>query len=80
MEFLALMYGVPIAIGIDVIMNKTIGDVVELGMILPWKAVLVCVLGIFVVTFIASYIPMKKLNKESIIENIRQESSIEGYT
>lgn len=71
---LALMYGVPIAIGIDVIMNKTIGDVVELGMILPWKAVLVCVLGIFAVTFIASYIPMKKLNKESIIENIRQDS------
>lgn len=71
---LALMYGVPIAIGIDVIMNKTIGDVVEFGMILPWKAVLVCVLGIFAVTFIASYIPMKKLNKESIIENIRQDS------
>lgn len=71
---LALMYGVPIAIGIDVIMNKTIWDVMELGMILPWKAVLVCVLGIFAVTFIASYIPMKKLNKESIIENIRQES------
>lgn len=71
---LALMYGVPIAIGIDVIMNKTIGDVVEFGMILPWKAVLVCVLGTFAVTFIASYIPMKKLNKESIIENIRQDS------
>ncbi|WP_250675190.1 FtsX-like permease family protein [Paraclostridium ghonii] len=71
---LALIYGVPIAIGIDVIMNKNIGDVMELGMILPWKAVLVCVLGTFAVTFIASYIPMKKLNKESIIENIRQES------
>lgn len=71
---LALVYGVPIAIGIDVIMNKTIRDVVESGMILPWKAVLVCVLGIFAVTFIASYIPMKKLNKESIIENIRQDS------
>lgn len=71
---LALVYGVPIAIGIDLIMNKTIRDVVESGMILPWKAVLVCVLGIFAVTFIASYIPMKKLNKESIIENIRQDS------
>lgn len=72
--FESLLYGVPIAIGIDVIMNKTIGDVVEFGMIIPWKAVLVCVLGIFAVTFIASYIPMKKLNKESIIENIRQDS------
>ncbi len=71
---LALVYGVPIAIAIDIVMNKTIGDVVEFGMILPWKAVLVCVLGTFAVTFIASYIPMKKLNKESIIENIRQES------
>ncbi|CEK30046.1 ABC transporter permease [[Clostridium] sordellii] len=71
---LALVYGVPIGLLIDVIMNKIMGNVVQLGMILPWNAVLVSVVGVFVITFIASYIPMRKINKENIIENIRQES------
>ncbi|CEQ11373.1 ABC transporter permease [[Clostridium] sordellii] len=71
---LALVYGVPIGLLIDVIMNKIIGNVVQLGMILPWNAVLVSIVGVFVITFIASYIPMRKINKENIIENIRQES------
>lgn len=71
---LALVYGVPIGLLIDVIMNKIMGNVVQSGMILPWNAVLICVVGVFVITFIASYIPMRKINKENIIENIRQES------
>ncbi|MDK2564044.1 FtsX-like permease family protein [Romboutsia sedimentorum] len=71
---LALVYGVPIGLGIDVLVNKTTGYVIQLGIILPWNAVLISVVGIFVITFVASYIPMKKINKENIIENIRQES------
>ncbi|MBW4862902.1 MAG: ABC transporter permease [Paeniclostridium sp.] len=71
---LALVYGVPIGLLIDVVMNKIMGNVVQLGMILPWNAVLVSIVGVFVITFIASYIPMRKINKENIIENIRQES------
>ena len=35
---------------------------------------IICVIGVFVITFISSYIPIKKINKENIIENIRQES------
>ncbi|MDK2585585.1 FtsX-like permease family protein [Romboutsia sedimentorum] len=71
---LALIYGVPIGLVIDVVVNKVLGDVIQLGIILPWNAVLISVVGIFVITFVASYIPMKKINKENIIENIRQES------
>lgn len=71
---LALVYGVPIGLLIDVLMNKTTGYVIQLGMVLPWDAVLISIVGIFVITFVASYIPMKKINKENIIENIRQES------
>lgn len=71
---LALLYGVPIGLGIDILMNKTLGDVIQMGLILPWGAVGICFVGIFLITFIASYIPMKKINKENLIENIRQES------
>ena len=56
------------------LMNRILGDVISFGIVLPWKAIIICVIGIFIITFIASYIPIKKINKENIIENIRQES------
>lgn len=71
---LSLLYGVPLGIGLCVLMNKMLGNVIEFGLVLPWAAVGISIIGIFVITFIASYIPMKKINKENIIENIRQES------
>ncbi|MDY3000495.1 MAG: ABC transporter permease [Romboutsia timonensis] len=71
---LSLIYGIPIGMGITILMNKTLGDVINLGMVIPWNAIIISFVGIFIITFIASYIPMKKINKENIIENIRQES------
>lgn len=71
---LSLLYGLPIGIGMVVLMNTLLGDVIQFGLVLPWSGIIICIVGIFVITFIASYIPMKKINKENIIENIRQES------
>ncbi|MEG0855749.1 MAG: FtsX-like permease family protein [Terrisporobacter sp.] len=71
---LALIYGVPLGIGLVVFMNVLLGDVIQFGLVLPWSSIIICAIGIFVITFIAAYIPMKKINKENIIENIRQES------
>ena len=71
---LSLLYGLPIGIGMVVLMNTLLGDVIQCGLVLPWSGIIICIVGIFVITFIASYIPMKKINKENIIENIRQES------
>lgn len=71
---LALIYGIPIGIGLVALMNIILGDVIQFGLVLPWDSVFICIIGIFVITFISSYIPMKKINKENIIDNIRQES------
>lgn len=71
---LALIYGIPIGIGVVAIMNIILSNVINFGLILPWMEIIISIVGIFVITFIASYIPMKKINKENIIENIRQES------
>lgn len=71
---LALIYGIPIGIGLVALMNIILGDVIRFGLVLPWDSVFICIIGIFVITFISSYIPMKKINKENIIDNIRQES------
>ncbi len=71
---LALIYGIPLGIGLVLIMNGILGDVIQFGFVLPYTAIIICIIGIFVITFISAYIPMKKINKENIIENIRQES------
>lgn len=71
---LSLLYGIPISIGLNLLMFNFIGEVISFEVALPIKSILICVVGIFVITFISSYFPMKKINKENIIDNIRQES------
>lgn len=71
---LSLVYGIPLGIGLVALMNVILGDVIQFGLVLPWGAIIIAIIGIFVITFISSYFPMKKINKENIIENIRQES------
>ena len=71
---LSLIYGIPLGIALVMLMNFILGDVISFGLVLPWKAMIICVIGVFIITFISSYIPIKKINKENIIENIRQES------
>lgn len=71
---LSLIYGIPIGIFINVLMNRILEGIISIQTIIPYKSIFVCVIGIFIITFIASYIPLKKIMKENIIDNIRQES------
>ena len=71
---LSLLYGIPIGICMNVLMNKILEGVITVQTLIPYKAILICVVAIFIITFIASYIPLKKMSKENIIDNIRQES------
>lgn len=71
---LSLFWGIPIGIVLTILMNTILGDVISFGLVLPYSAIFICMISIFIITFIASYIPMKKINKENIIDNIRQDS------
>ena len=71
---LSLLYGIPIGICMNVLMNRILEGMITVQTLIPYKAILICVVAIFVITFIASYIPLKKMSKENIIDNIRQES------
>ena len=71
---LSLLYGVPIGVILNILMCKIVGNMISFDVMIPYKAILISVVGIFVITFIASYIPMKKINTENIMDNIRQES------
>ena len=71
---LSLIYGIPIGICLNVLMNRILEGMITVQTLIPYKAILICVVAIFIITFIASYIPLKKMSKENIIDNIRQES------
>ena len=71
---LSLLYGIPIGICMNVLMNRILEGVITVQTLIPYKAILICVVAIFIITFIASYIPLKKISKENIIDNIRQDS------
>ncbi|MGM9533456.1 ABC transporter permease, partial [Intestinibacter sp.] len=71
---LSLLYGVPIGVALNVLMCRIVGNMISFDVMIPYKAILISVVGIFIITFIASYIPMKKINRENIMDNIRQES------
>ncbi|MCI6737084.1 MAG: FtsX-like permease family protein [Intestinibacter sp.] len=71
---LSLLYGVPIGVALNILMCRIVGNMISFDVMIPYKAILISVVGIFIITFIASYIPMKKISKENIMDNIRQES------
>ncbi len=71
---LSLMYGIPIGIILSILMNKILSRMITVQSIIPYKSILICIVCVMIITFVSSYIPMKKINKENIIDNIRQES------
>ena len=71
---LSLLYGVPIGVALNILMCRIVGNMISFDVMIPYKAILISVVGIFIITFIASYIPMKKISRENIMDNIRQES------
>lgn len=71
---LSLLYGIPIGICLNVLMNRILEGMITVQTLIPYKSILICIISIFIITFIASYIPLKKISKENIIDNIRQES------
>lgn len=71
---ISLLYGIPLGIGFTLLMNYIISNVISFGIIIPWFAIVISVIAVFIITFISAYIPMKKINNENIIESIRQES------
>jgi len=68
----ALLFGLPL--GMLAAWGVYVGtqmDRVRFGFIIPWQMTLVCIGGIFVVTFVTTRFSAARLRKESIVETIR---------
>lgn len=72
--FTAWIYGTIIGSGISYFLYKTAGRSVEFKWQLPLEAIFISLIGAIIISLIAGIIPIRKLRKENIIENIRRES------
>ncbi len=46
---LALLWGIPIGILLTILMNTILGDVISFGLVLPYNAILICIVAIFII-------------------------------
>ncbi|MGL5313789.1 MAG: ABC transporter permease, partial [Peptostreptococcaceae bacterium] len=71
---ISLIYAIPLGIIACLVMNRIVSYIISFELILPWGAIVISVIAVYVITLLSAMIPMSKLNKENIIESIRQES------
>ena len=72
--FTAWIYGTIIGSGISYFLYKTAVRSVDFKWQIPLGAIFISLIGAIIISLIAGVIPINKLKKENIIENIRRES------
>lgn len=70
----ALMYGLPFGIIMSFLINLPIRSMFPIPYALPWIAITLCVLFVFLITWGTTRYAAHRLQKQNIIETIRSES------
>ena len=70
----SIMWGLPIALVFTVLINKVFNIGYDLAYPFPFEAVLFAVLNVFIIVFISMIYSVKKVNKDNIIETLRNEN------
>ncbi|MFP7469459.1 FtsX-like permease family protein [Niallia taxi] len=70
----ALLYGLPISIGVMVLLYMSIRQTFEYGFALPWLSILYSIVAIFVIVASAMMYSTSKVKKENIIDGLKQEN------
>ena len=70
----AMLYGVPISLGLSYLMYKNMSEVFQFDFVYPYWAIALAGVVMLIVSFVSVYMPKKKMERESIIDNIRDEN------
>ena len=70
----SLVYGIPVSIGINVLISLSLTNVFSTGIIIPWNSILISILGVFVIVLIAMWYSARRVKKENILEALREEN------
>ena len=70
----ALLIGLPIAIALTYIIYRAVGNMTVLPFELPWTAIIIAVVGIFIVVFASMLYQTNKIKQDNPIDALRNEN------
>ena len=70
----SLIYGIPVSIGINVLISLSLTNVFDTSIIIPWSSILISILGVFIIVLIAMWYSASRVKKENILEALREEN------
>ena len=72
--FKALLYSLPIGIGLSYLIYEQFYHIVETPFYIQWSPIVVAIFGVFIIVLITMWYSTVKLKKENILEAIRMEN------
>ncbi len=73
--FKSLLYGLPVSLAITSLLHFAVSDVVAFSkIIMPWKAIIIAIMGDFLIVAMTMIYATKQIKKDNIIDTIRIEN------
>ena len=70
----SLLIGLPVGIVISLIFHNRLGSAIHAEFIFPFRAILISIVGVFIIVFITMHYSVSRIGKQNIIETIRSEN------
>lgn len=70
----ALLYGLPTAMLFVLLMNRIIAEKVSTGLSIPWSAMILASVGVFIIVAVSMQYASRKLRTESPVETLKNEN------
>lgn len=71
----SLLYAIPVSLLISYFIGKQVEGIVSGGaFLIPYKSILIAIIGVFIIVFISMMYASSKIKKENILEAIREEN------
>lgn len=70
----ALLYGIPASAGVTYLIYHVVNRGVDTPFTMPWKAVAIAVLSVFLVVFVTMMYSMRKIKKDNTIDALKNEN------
>ena len=69
-----LMYGLPVAVGITVLIWRAMSSEIAMRFYIPWQSVVIAVGSVFLVVFATILYSMSKIKKDNVVETLKEEN------
>ena len=70
----ALIYGLPVSVGVTYLIYRSIRRGIDTEFFIPWTAVGIAVLSVFIVVFVTMMFSMNKIKKDNPIDALKNEN------